>query len=315
MKMKKLEKKISKLEEQKLKKPSSRLDKKIIKLEKKKVKLEKWLKIKLPLRILIKGVATWLIIGGVCYGCSYIPVVREVKMATMAAIAYATPEPVTKVLDVVTLNVGVNKDDFEWLKTRLQNYINGEIELNVKQDESESNYIYIYDEDSDACYIDYNSENQPSDEEYINDKNKEIDELTEKALGTSINNVNSMSIPEILMRVSINSTPELISKILDTTNLTTESKQILEKDINKALKIIPKLNNTEINELIELITNMFNNNEIINQANTQKENTQMLMELEQEQLKALQNGENDRVHQIQEQIDQIQQELNELQNQ
>ena len=315
MKMKKLEKKISKLEEQKLKKPSSRLDKKIIKLEKKKVKLEKWLKIKLPLRILIKGVATWLIIGGVCYGCSYIPVVREVKMATMAAIAYATPEPVTKVLDVVTLNVGVNKDDFEWLKTRLQNYINGEIQLNVKQDESESNYIYIYDEDSDACYIDYNSENQPSDEEYINDKNKEIDELTEKALGTSINNVNSMSIPEILMRVSINSTPELISKILDTTNLTTESKQILEKDINKALKIIPKLNNTEINELIELITNMFNNNEIINQANTQKENTQMLTELEQEQLKALQNGENDRVHQIQEQIDRIQQELNELQNQ
>ncbi len=65
MKLKKIEKKLSMLEQKKIEKPSSTIDKKIEKLEKKKTKLEKWLRVKLPVRILIKGVAVWLVIGGI----------------------------------------------------------------------------------------------------------------------------------------------------------------------------------------------------------------------------------------------------------
>lgn len=245
MKMKKLEKKISKLEEQKLKKPSSRLDKKIIKLEKKKVKLEKWLKIKLPLRILIKGAATWLIIGGVCYGCSYIPIVKEIKMATMGAVAYVAPDPVVKVLDVVTLNIGANKNDFEWLKTTLQSYLDDESKLEV-----DNNTGFVYD--------DYRINGQQVTEEeynqYISKNNEKLDNMAEEVLGaTSLEQMSSMSIPEILIKVATNSTPEIVSQFLDMSNLTKESKQRVEQDVNRAIKIIPKLNNNQMDELVNMI--------------------------------------------------------------
>ena len=87
------------------------------------------LKVKLPFRILIKTATIWLIIGGVCYGCSYVPVIKELKMAFTGAIAYVVPQPVSSVLDVVTLNLGVSNSDFEWLKSTIKSYINGEVKL------------------------------------------------------------------------------------------------------------------------------------------------------------------------------------------
>ena len=135
-KMRKLEKKIAKLTEKNNIQTKQSTSRKIMKLEKKREKLEKWLKIKLPFRFLIKTGVTWLVLGGVCYGCSYVPVVREIKMTTMAAIAYVAPEPVVKVLDVVTLNIGANNNDFEWLKTTLLSYMNGEIKLDEVINES-----------------------------------------------------------------------------------------------------------------------------------------------------------------------------------
>ena len=57
-------------------------------------------------------------------------------MVTMAAIAYVAPESVAKVLDVVTLNIGANNNDFEWLKTTLLSYLNGEIKLDEVVDKS-----------------------------------------------------------------------------------------------------------------------------------------------------------------------------------
>lgn len=138
MEIKKIEKK---LEEKKKEKPSEKLDKKINKLEKKKQKKEKWLEIKLLVRILIKGATIWLIIGLVCYICSYIPIEKEVKTAAMEAIAYLAPEPVVKAIDVVTLNVGVSNNDFKWLKDTLTDYINGNVELETK-DKEETGYSY-----------------------------------------------------------------------------------------------------------------------------------------------------------------------------
>lgn len=128
-KMRKLEKKMATLNEKNQEMPKESITKKIAKLEKKKARLEKWLQIKLPFRFLIKLGTTWLIVGGVCYGCSYVPVVKEVKSAATAAIAYLAPEPIGQAIDIVTLNFGVSKQDFEWLKTTLKAYIAGEIQI------------------------------------------------------------------------------------------------------------------------------------------------------------------------------------------
>lgn len=263
MKMKKIEKKIAKLEEKKLKEPSTKLDKKIMKLEKKKVKLEKWLKIKLPFRILIKGLATWLIIGGVCYGCSYVPVLKEVKMVAMATISYVAPEPVATVLDIVTLNVGVNNNDFEWLKTTLMAYMNEEIELETNYTDNDIGTGYTYDGTSYIYTINGQQVTEEEYNQYISKKNEELENMAQEVLGTTdVNEMSSMSISDILIKVATNATPEIVSQFLDTSNLTDESKQRLEQDINRALKIIPKLNNNQMNELVEIISSLNNKSQV-----------------------------------------------------
>ena len=269
-KMRKLEKKISKLTERNNITPKKSIEKKITKLEKKKVKLEKWLKIKLPFRILIQVALTWLILGGLCYGCSYVPIVREVKMVTMAAIAYVAPEPVAKVLDVVTLNVGANNNDFEWLKSRLKAYMNEDIKLETTSDEN--NYSSFGDSDGNTYYI---GERQVSEEEYSQFKEKvekereeqyeKERELAQEVFGTtSADELNSMSMSEILMKIATNSTSEIISKLLDMSNLTPESRNIVEQDANRALKILKRLNNNQMNELVDIITTT--SNDIMNEA-------------------------------------------------
>lgn len=266
-KMRKLEKKINKLTEKNNITPKKSIEKKITKLEKKKLKLEKWLKIKLPFRILIKGVATWLIIGGVCYGCSYVPVVREVKMVTMAAIAYVAPEPVSKVLDVVTLNVGASNNDFEWLKNTLRGYISGEIELETISDDSMSywsNGQEYYIGERQVSEAEYKKHKENLEKTYQEQQAKE-EELIKEVLGTtSANDITTMSIPDILMKVATNSTSEIISKALDLTDLTAESKKRAEQDLNRGLKILKKLNNNQMNELVEIITNT--SSQIMNDA-------------------------------------------------
>lgn len=282
MKLKKLEKKLAKLEEKKLTKPSFKLDKKIMKLEKKKIKLEKWLKIKLPFRILITTGIIWVSIAGISYACSYIPVLKEIKVAATGAIAYAAPEPVSKALDIITLNVGTNNNDFEWLKNTIKGYLTGEIQLDTVD------YDYTSDGESYTQSL-----GEISEEEYERimakqqEINNELDGLATEALGTSIDNIESMSLSEILMRVATNSTPELVSKILDATNLTTESKQRVQQDVNRALKIIPKLNNNQMSELVDLITN------ILQDANEQFEEVQNVVidynnqvEIERQELEA-----------------------------
>lgn len=304
-KMKKLEKKLRILEDKKLKQPSEKINKKIMKLEKKKARLEKWLKIKLPFRILIRTGVTWLIIGGVCYGCSYVPVVREIKIATMTAIAYVAPEPVVKVLDVVTLNVGASNSDFEWLKTTLMAYINEEIKLETKSTDESTEVHYYYDGNK---YIYYRNGKEVSEEEYKKyeaERDKKWQEQREKVndvLGTtSLEEVNTMSIPEILMKVATNSTPELISELLDMSNLTEESKQRVEQDINKALKIIPKLNNNQMNELVEIITNLLRK---------QQEEADKLMQ----QAIDTQNSYQQQMENEQREMEQIQQQLEQMKN-
>lgn len=290
-KMKKLERKITKLTEKNNGTPKKSIEKKITKLEKKKTRLEKWLKIKLPFRILIKGIATWLILGGICYGCSYVPVVREVKMVAMAAIAYVAPEPVTKVLDIVTINVGANNDDFEWLKNTLKSYMNGEVELENK----DYDYGYISNGPDGLEY--YIGENQVSEAEYrefqekLDKKNQEqqakADKLTQDILGTtSTDELQAMSIAEILVKVATNSTPELVSTIIDMTDLTEEGKEIAKQDLNKALKILKKLNNNQMNELVEIITNA--NNAIMDEAQRASDEYKATMEEEQRKLEEMQ---------------------------
>lgn len=301
-KMRKLEKKINKLTEKNNITPKNSIEKKLTKLEKKKVKLEKWLKIKLPFRFLIKTGVTWLVIGGVCYGCSYVPVVREIKMTTMAAIAYVAPEPVVKVLDVVTLNIGASNSDFEWLKTTLLSYLNEEIKLDTVSDDS-TNYSSGYSQDqSDYSY--YIGERPVSEAEFKKyqadweKKNQEQQEKTNELMQdvfgtTSANDLTAMSIPEILMKVATNSTPEIVSKVLDMTDLTEESKQRVEQDINRALKIIPKLNNNQMNELVEIITNEMRkmqekSDKMYQDALEAQKNYQNQMEEEQRQMELMQ---------------------------
>lgn len=304
-KMRKLEKKINKLTEKNNITPKKSIEKKLTKLEKKKVKLEKWLKIKLPFRILIKTGVTWLIIGGVCYGCSYVPVVREVKMATMVAISYVAPEPVVKVLDVVTLNIGASNRDFEWLKTRALSYLNGEIKLDEIINESAGHSGgYSFDGEKYVYHLDGKEVTEAEYKKYEEDREKRFSEMEEEGkkqqakqeellndvLGTtSADDLNSMSIPEILMKVATNSTPEIVSKVLDMTDLTEESKQILEQDINRALKIIPKLNNNQMNELVDIIQNAMNrSSEEYEKAKDAMEETQRQMEEEQRQMELMQ---------------------------
>lgn len=304
-KMRKLEKKINKLTEKNNITPKKSIEKKLTKLEKKKVKLEKWLKIKLPFRILIKTGVTWLIIGGVCYGCSYVPVVREVKMATMVAISYVAPEPVVKVLDVVTLNIGASNKDFEWLKTRTLSYLNGEIKLDEIINESAGHSGgYSFDGEKYVYHLDGKEVTEAEYKKYEEDREKRFSEMEEEGkkqqakqeellndvLGTtSADDLNSMSIPEILMKVATNSTPEIVSKVLDMTDLTEESKQILEQDINRALKIIPKLNNNQMNELVDIIQNAMNrSSEEYEKAKDAMEETQRQMEEEQRQMELMQ---------------------------
>lgn len=258
-KMRKLEKKINKLTEKNNITPKNSIEKKLTKLEKKKVKLEKWLKIKLPFRILIKGVATWLIIGGVCYGCSYVPVVKEVKMVTMAAIAYVAPEPVAKVLDVVTLNIGASNNDFEWLKNTLRGYISGDIELQTITTDDNLGTGYMYDGTTHVYTINGKEVTEKEYNQYIAERNEKLDNMAQDVLGTtSADDLSTMSISEILMKVATNSTPEIISQLLDMSNLTSESRQRLEQDLNKGLKILKKLNNNQMNELVNIITNIYN---------------------------------------------------------
>ena len=304
-KMKKLEKKINKLTEKNNITPKKSIEKKLTKLEKKKVKLEKWLKIKLPFRILIKTGVTWLIIGGVCYGCSYVPVVREVKMATMVAISYVAPEPVVKVLDVVTLNIGASNRDFEWLKTRALSYLNGEIKLDEIINESAGHSGgYSFDGEKYVYHLDGKEVTEAEYKKYEEDREKRFSEMEEEGKKqqakqeellndvfgtTSANDLTAMSIPEILMKVATNSTPEIVSKVLDMTDLTEESKQILEQDINRALKIIPKLNNNQMNELVDIIQNAMNrSSEEYEKAKDAMEETQRQMEEEQRQMELMQ---------------------------
>lgn len=316
-KMRKLEKKIAKLTEKNNIQTKQSTSKKIMKLEKKKAKLEKWLKIKLPFRFLIKTGVTWLILGGVCYGCSYVPVVREIKMTTMAAIAYVAPEPVVKVLDVVTLNVGASNSDFKWLKTTLLSYLNGEIKLDEVINENTGHsggysfdgekYVYHLDgkEVTEAEYKKYEEDREKRFAEMEQEGKKQqaqTNELMQDVFGTtSANDITTMSIPEILMKVATNSTPEIVSQVLDMTDLTAESKQRVEQDINRALKIIPKLNNNQMNELVEIITNAMNkmqeeSNKMYQDAleaqkgyQTQMEEEQRQMELMQQQLDQMKN--------------------------
>lgn len=294
-KMRKIEKKINKWTERNNITHKKGIEKKIAKLEKKKAKLEKWLKIKLPFRILIKTGVTWLVIGGVCYGCSYVPVVREIKMVTMAAIAYVAPEPVVKALDVVTLNIGTSNKDFEWLKTRTLSYLNGEIKLDKIINESAGNSaVYSFDGEKYVYYLDGKEVTEAEYKKESKKQQEELEGLMQDVFGTtSADDLNSMPIPEILMKVATNSTPEIVSKVLDITDLTDESKQILEQDINRALKIIPKLNNNQMNELVEIITNEMKkkqeeNNKMFQDALDAQKNSQSQMDEEQRELELLQ---------------------------
>lgn len=255
MKLKKIEKKLSMLEQKKIEKPSSTIDKKIEKLEKKKTKLEKWLRVKLPVRILIKGVAVWLVIGGICYICSYVPVVKEIKVAAMGAIAYAAPEPVVKILDVVTLNVGVNNNDFEWLKTTLKGYI--DVDIILETDDKEGDIGHYSDENGDIYTIKGEQVSKEEYNRYIEEQNGKLENMVGEVFGTTTaKDISSMSLSELIMKVATNSTPELVSQLLDMTNLTSESKKRAEQDINKALKVITKLNNNQMNELVDIINDI-----------------------------------------------------------
>jgi len=220
-KMKKIERKIANLTEKNQENPKESTVKKIAKLEKKKARLEKWLRIKLPFRFLIKLGIAWLILGLICLACTYIPILREIKSAITAAIAYAAPEEVGQVLDAVTLNFGANKQETEWLQDTLDAYLNEEIVLETKP-----------------------VENTP-------EMKQEAEALAQEVLGTT--DVKNMSMKEIASKVATNATPELVSEALDMMNLTEESKQQVEADVNRALEIIPKLNNSQMNELMGVI--------------------------------------------------------------
>lgn len=324
-KMRKLEKKINKLTEKNNITPKKSIEKKITKLEKKKLKLEKWLKIKLPFRILIKGLATWLIIGGVCYGCSYVPVVREVKMVTMATLAYVAPEPVAKVLDVITLNVGASNNDFEWLKTTLKAYMNEEVKLETNHTDVGIGTGYTYDGES----YDYRVNGQKVTEEeynqYVAQENEKLENMAQDVLGTTdINTMSTMSISEILMKVATNSTPEIISQLLDMSNLTYESRQKVEQDINRALKILKKLNNNQMNELIEIINERinieeqkYNENKLFYQKSEElAKKYNQLMEKEQELFKQyselIQNGNTEKADTLSKEIHEIELEAVEI---
>lgn len=235
-KMRKLERKIANLTEKNQMEPKESITKKITKLEKKKAKLEKWLHIKLPFRFLIKLGTTWLVIGGVCYGCSYVPVVKEIKSAITAAVAYMAPEEVGQAMDIVTLNFGVSKQDFEWLKTTLKAYISGEIQ------------------------IEFAGESNPDYAERSN-------QIAEEVLGTK--DFSNLSIPDILGKIATNATADMVAELLDMANLTEESRVRLEQDLNRALKILPKLNNSQMNEIVDILNGLDEGDDANNKAREQ----------------------------------------------
>lgn len=226
-KMKKIERKIAKLTKENQVAPKESLTKKIAKLEKKKMKHKKWLSIKLPVRILIKGVITWGVIGVTCYACSYVPIVKEVKSMATAAIAYVAPKSVGTVVDVATLNFGANNKDYEWLKNTIVAYV------------SETTKIEFITE-ADEQYVQYS------------DQQEKTEELAQEVFGTT--NLQDLSPTDIVNKLTTNSTPEIVSQLVQVMNLTEESKKTLEQDLNRALKILPKLNTNQMNELIDLIT-------------------------------------------------------------
>lgn len=288
-KMRKIENKIAKLTEKNSIQIKSSTSKKIMKLEKKKAKLEKWLKIKLPFRFLIKTGITWLILGGLCYGCSYVPILKEVKMVAMAGIAYVAPEPIVKVLDVITLNIGVNNNDFEWLKNTVEAYINEEKEIETNNADSNVGTGYIFDGETTVYKVEGREVSQQEYEKYVKEQSNKLDNMVQEVLGTTdANEISSLPISQIIMKVATNSTPEIISQFLDIVNLTTESRQILEQDINKALKIIPKLNNNQMNEIVDIILDaQKKQHELIENAQAETERNRNQMEQEQREMEKL----------------------------
>lgn len=280
-KLRKIEQKINDLKEKNNIEPKKRLEKKIIKLEKKKEKLEKWLKIKLPFRILIRFSTVWLAIGIICLGSSYVPILKEVKTVTMAAIAYVAPEPLAKALDIVTLNVGAKNNDFEWLKTTVKSYLYEEIKLETESIENNGGAGVRYDGEKYVYTINGKEVSETEYNEYIEKENAKIEEMAKEVFGTdSSTEITSMSIAEIITRVATNSTPELVSQLLDMSNLTKSSRERLEKDINKALKIVPKLNNNQMNELVDMTINIIDeiseaSQNIINQTNKEIRETEI----------------------------------------
>lgn len=288
-KLRKLEERISKLTEKNEATPKERITKKIAKLEKKKARLEKWLKIKFPFRFLIKTAAIWLIIVGVCYGCSYIPVVREVKSMAMAAIAYVAPESVATAIDVVTFNVGTNNSDFEWLKSTLNAYISGEVKINVADTNS-----YSFSSTGDKFYVNDEQVSEERYREFVAEKEREGQEQREKdekimqeIFGTT--SIDSMPLTQVVMKVITNTTPEIVSQVLDMSGLDAESKERVESDVNRALKIIPKLNNNQMNELVGIVTGKVKeqDEQLMRQAEEAQKNYEDAVRREEELLKEL----------------------------
>ncbi len=113
------------------------------------------------------------------------------------------------------------------------------------------------------------------------------DELMQDVLGTtSADELQTMSITEILMKISTNSTPELVAEIINMTDLTEESKQRAEEDLNRALKILKKLNNNQMNELVEIIASTSSN--IMNEAQKASDEMKAIMEEEQRKMEEMQ---------------------------
>ena len=148
--------------------------------------------------------------------------------------------------------------------------MNEDIKLETTSDEN--NYSSFGDSDGNTYYI---GERQVSEEEYSQFKEKvekereeqyeKERELAQEVFGTtSADELNSMSMSEILMKIATNSTSEIISKLLDMSNLTPESRNIVEQDANRALKILKRLNNNQMNELVDIITTT--SNDIMNEA-------------------------------------------------
>ncbi len=229
-KSRKINEKIEKLEEKNKTKHSKRIDKKIAKLVKKRERHENWLKIKLPFRILIKLCSIWIVIALISYSFTFIPLLKEAKVATMAAVAYVAPSEVTKVLDVVTINFGAKKSDYSWLKNTMNDYLNKEKELEIDEDF------------------------KVTDEKVVEENEEKISSIAKDVLGTNdTDKISSMPVQEILTKAAKNATPEMVSEAVDATPLTSESKEMLKNDINKALKIISKLNGSQMDELVETI--------------------------------------------------------------